>query len=640
MPTRKLVVTSPPVESLLAAGKESSFWPKDILDNPEVVAQSETRRKLSAKLDDLFRWMPKPTTEITKAVDFGEIALEIAGEVYELLADFLEADQSHKRLILYLPFEFLPDKSWLMSSDKLADSARRFTEIYLKCWRELLKEIDVRANFSDGDILEPEISPGGQSMVCKAAHLIPKLAQKGLISVESVFNILTGDGSGVLKNSVIDALPVLADMSLVSPEELKRIMDLCDLYLYKTEKKKIVRESGKEKGKILLEKLVSDLDFETKKIDMREALDFSRGIPKLRVAWERQERENALIEKYAERISEMLVSGFLSSDDTRAFLARASDKVVRLSVINGVRKSAETIAEYDSEKAGQLFLAHEKCMRNLWLKNAPGTRDALISSFSRLANLGVVDFSYTERFGIRLSRLDAQISKGEDIIGNEIRDLKPGVDFIATDPEVSRAVYPAVIFFGSRLKGYAKNSADLDVAVFIKPGVSKARRPEIRQALSRAFSHKKIDGKIVEFWLAEEKDGLRVLDFPDADVFLADSTWIHLLFAGVWLGKKDAIRELYSRLLPGFIYSEGKKFNGRDAKSVWLGEMEREVLQYRLMHKGYRRLYPEYGGIKTEHARGLDPQSSFWDSGYRRIAAKLFISRVYLPRLKERAENK
>ncbi|MDO8526698.1 MAG: nucleotidyltransferase domain-containing protein, partial [Deltaproteobacteria bacterium] len=381
--------------------------------------------------------------------------------------------------------------------------------------------------------------------------------------------------------------------------------------------------------------LPTDAEFELKKIEMRSALDQSRGIPKLRVAWEKQEKENALVEKYANKIAAMLVEGLLTTKDTCNFLKSKSDKLTCLAIVNGVRKAIEMIAKDNLKKAREIFLAHEDDVQSLWLKDLPEMRDTITSMFSRLTNLGVIERVCLEKLGIHLPKLDSMVSNSKDLIVTEIQDLAPIINSMATNTDISKLIYPVAILFGSRLKGYAKRNADLDVAVFIKPDVPRNKRPEIQRILSRVFSNKKIDGKIVEFWLTEENSKLQIIDFTDADVSLADSTWIHLLFASVWFGKDDAIRELYTKLLPGFIYSTGKKFEDYDARDLWLDEMEREVLQYRLMHKGYKRLFPEEGGIRTEHAKGMDPQSSFWDSGYRRLATKLFITRVFLPQLKE-----
>ena len=170
--------------------------------------------------------------------------------------------------------------------------------------------------------------------------------------------------------------------------------------------------------------------------------------------------------------------------------------------------------------------------------------------------------------------------------------------------------------------------------MFIRPGISLKERGEVQQILAQIFSSEKIGGKVVEFWLEATGNELLIRDFPNPDVFLADSTWVHLLFCSVWLGTTDALKELYAKLLPGFLYSTGKTFMERDIRTLSLEEIEREVLQYRLMHKGYRRFFPPQGGINYSGAERLDPTSCFWDSGYRRLATKLFVSRVFLPQLK------
>lgn len=620
MEGQQLITVPPAIELLLAISTENSLWPEELQDNPKIIAQAKMRRNLFEKLDKLFKQIPQATTEITQAIDLGKTDPKTVTEIYELLTDFLDADPYHKRLVLYLPLELLPNKTWQPLSNKLVKSINRFVGSYMMCWHELLKVNDVRANFIDGNILESELSPNGQSMVCKAAHLIPKLAQKGLISATEVQDLLNNCQNEILKESIVNTLPFLADMSFI--------------YYGQTDKQKNMKGEVGENATDWLIKLPDNAEFELKKIEMRAALDLSRGIPKPRVAWERQERENVLIEKYADIIVAMLVKGSLITEDTRIFLLSTSDKIPCLAVINGIRKTIELVARDNLKKAKDIFLSHKDNIKHLWLQDVPETRDALTSMFSRLANLGVTDAAYTRKeFGIKLPQLDAPTLNSD--IEAEIRELEPAIKSVATNRQISKLIYPVVLFFGSRLKGYAKRNADLDIAVFVRPGVPKNKHPEIRQMLSRIFSNKKIDGKIVQFWLEKEHDKLKIKDFPDADVALADSTWIHLLFAGVWLGEESAIHELYAKLLPRFIYSKGITFEDHDARSIWLDEMEREVLQYRLMHKGYKRLYPEQGGIHDKHADGLDWQSSFWDSGYRRLATKLFITRVFLPQLED-----
>ena len=91
---------------------------------------------------------------------------------------------------------------------------------------------------------------------------------------------------------------------------------------------------------------------------------------------------------------------------------------------------------------------------------------------------------------------------------------------------------------------------------------------------------------------------------------------------------------MYEKLLPGFLYSQDKKIKDTDARKIWMRELERDTLLYRLLHKGYARLNTEQGGITTRNGNDIDQNSMFWDSGYRRLATKLFITKVFLPILK------
>ncbi len=612
------IIVPPATKSLLTTDNHDSLWPAEIRSNPTIIAQAKMRRNLFVKLDMIFKQIPCPTMEMSKAIDSGKVAWQTAAEAYKLLTDFLQADPDHHRLILYLPFELLPSKTWQPASTVLALAIKRFTACYFQCWHNLLKEYDVRANFSDGNILEPELSPHGQIMVCKAAHLIPQLVQRGLISTESILNIMNLTPSKILRNSIADVLPVLEGRK----EEVRPI-------------------PAQENDADWLARFKTEAEFELQKIKMREALDRSRGRPQPRIAWERQEKEKALIEKYADEVAAGINKDLLFAKTINDFLASGLDKIPTLSVINGIRKAIEFTFQNTPDKAQEIFSSFEEKISQLWLQDLPDTKDELISMLSRLENLGLIKAGYLlEKFNFSPPQLDSLALEAEEILKEEIRDLAPKLELLVTDADISKFIYPVVIFFGSRLKGYAKLNADLDAAVFIRPHTPKSKRPKIKRILSKMFSHPKIDKKVVEFWLTEKDGQLQIQDLPETDVQLADKTWAHILFAGIWLGEKNAIEELYGKLLPGFLYSQRNKFEDRNARSLWLEEMEREVLQYRLMHKGYKRYYPEQDGPHQQYPLALDPQSSFWDSGYRRLAAKLFISKVFLPQLEKKTKNK
>src|SRR3989344_1683252 len=113
-----------PVESFFNPVLAAEVWPKSIVNNEVLMRQVRQRKKLIECLE---------TRQMA--------------ELYESLSDLLD-DRDYRRLILYLPFEFLPK------------APERFRRAYMKAWRSLLSAHDVRANFVDGDVLEEEQRTG------------------------------------------------------------------------------------------------------------------------------------------------------------------------------------------------------------------------------------------------------------------------------------------------------------------------------------------------------------------------------------------------------------------------------------------------------------------------------------------------
>ena len=296
----------------------------------------------------------------------------------------------------------------------------------------------------------------------------------------------------------------------------------------------------------------------------------------------------------------------------------------RLSMVRALGLLGEGFSTSNPEKATQVWqslrLAYPQGLA------IPELQDELIGLMSRWLTLGIVRPEDIKNLGIVLPKLDATFEL-EGLLADDVRAYAPVVASLAQDPNLSKLLYPAAIFFGSRFKGYAKSDADLDAAVFVRPGVAEKDRLRVRAAVSKAFKQGSVDGKVVEFWLEEYEGKFRVKDLANPDAFVADSTWVHLLFAGAWLGQRSAVEELHKQLLASFFSSDSK------FRTTCLSEMEREVLQYRLMHKGYRRFHPVIGGLKFSGTELLDVQSTFWDSGYRRLATRLFIARIFLPEL-------
>ncbi|MDO8496696.1 MAG: hypothetical protein Q7S43_04595 [bacterium] len=428
---------------------------------------------------------------------------ELHNELYSFLLD-----EENIRIILYLPFDLLPSPG------------TPFADIYLKAWKRLLtsNENDLRTNFVDGDVLEPEL--GENPRVRKAAHLIPELVKNGLVTISEVIDIYLYrcDDDKILHESIKDVLPVLTDLGLMDQDLVK------------------ARPRPKKEPWPI-------------KIPAREA-------------WESQERKNQEIRATLETMFRTWSGNFL-------------------------------------ELFGQLW-------KNLEF------RDELAQILYHKIYLGTAIDSDLEKFNLEKPNLESPSIKGSE------KKLEDVVEKIKNNKDLSRILYPIVIAFGSRIKGYGKLSADLDIAVFIRPNISWDERSKIYKEL----------GKVTEFWLEKQGDNLVIRDVPFEENNIAEKDWIHILLQGIWFGDNKQIIRLQEGLLPRYLNSKDKL-----ERTVWLRQLELEALQYRLMHKGYARFYPIRSSIQTEHSYLIDSDSAFWDPGYRRLATKLFISRVFLPQL-------
>jgi hypothetical protein len=320
-----------------------------------------------------------------------------------------------------------------------------------------------------------------------------------------------------------------------------------------------------------------------------------------RQEWERRQRAEQAERQRAQEIA----AGILRRGSVAEGLCNLLEGGAGALEVQATRIVLERLASEDLSRARAAYPACAPLLEALW-RSAP---DALVSLWSRLEAMGAIEDPPWGRLGLSRPRLDGTCFGDPHLHELVARQLGPLLD--------SPRLYPAGIFFGSRLKGYAASDADLDLAVFVRPGVTAAPR---------------LPPKTVEVWLDEHGDELRVRDFPAPQATQAGSDWVHVLFGGAWYGDRATIEMLHARLLAPYLRSRQVAPDGRPARALWLEELERDVLQYRLLHRGYARLQPRRGGLPaTPSTARLDPASTFWDEGYRRLATLLYLERVFLP---------
>ncbi len=613
-------VTPPPIETIIEP--EILSWPDYISDNPKFIEQVKDRQRLIYILNIITSKIDKPNISIDEAFSDDKLSENEITELYKSLSHLLD-DLDYKRALLYIPFEFIPGIK-ILSNTNLYNSAKKFLDSYMNAWYSMLNIHDVRANFIDGDVLEIEKRTGDLPRVVKVAHLIPKLIEKKMLKIEDVLKLLDETTDQVLQQSIIDTIPVLYDLNLINIEQISTLKSLNPTEIFNeiTSYKK----NQKQRLNISLESLEEKIQLEFNNIDTKEYHD----VTEKRTEWLKEQDKNKIIESLSDQISLDIIENKLEIiDENFSEFKTLTQKVL----IEGVRKAIEIKTEDDMVMAKNIYIKYKPILHLLWKKNTYEIRSDLLKLFRRLYWLKIVDPVEISDLDITTPDLSESFSKNIKSIESETEKIKSIINTIKTNQTLSRFVYPVVIIYGSKIKGYGSENSDVDVAIIIKPNTPISKQEEIEKEIETLFENKQIKGVIPEFWLDDMGEYFTIHNFSNHNTIFGEKWWTYVLFGGLWEGDESAILELRNKLLAPYFRETDEIIHGHNARELYLEELERDTLQYRLMHKGYERFYPSFNPIKKLHSHRIDGESAFWDSGYRRMAIKLFASRVFLPKI-------
>lgn len=592
------VVEQPPfAESFYDARYIAKMWPEVVARDPGFIAQIQSRAEISRHIAGTVDSLPGPTTTIEDGIEQGYLTDLQAAQLYEYLGSLVN-DEDYQRLILYLPFELLPDSTWEPNDERLKLAVKGFTESYVKAWSNLLNVHDVRANFIDGDVLEVEQRISDLPRVVKAAHLIPELVEKGILDTQEIFNLIRNYEDPVLVGSILDTVGLLLGKKLITNEQAA-VMRECGHY----------SSAGETAARATAEP--------TEK----------------RIAWLRYQEAQKAIAESANEISESILAGSLPAESFADALSAEADNQTIQIIITAVQNAIESMAANDYEAALKLYDEFKETLVALIQTPSQEIKDLLFKTFRRLHRLGIVPLEQLETLGVQLPTLSGKLSENLKLIPGEIENIKQICASIEANTELAAIIYPVVLVYGSRLKGYGEQSADVDLAVFVKPGTREEDRPRLRELINETFYKSGKPEIVTEFWLGEKNDGFEVLNCEVYDPLQAEKHWSHVLFGASWIGREDAVTEMQRKVLLPYLHDNGEQIYGHDARSLYLEELERDILQYRLVQKGYERHYPT-NSTDAAHANSADKQSTFWDPGFRRLATKLFVDKVFLPKIK------
>ncbi len=607
----------PAIESLTNPKLAAEIWPTSISQNPEFLKQVQEQSAAIESYKQLVQAVPVGKNVMDSFAD-GEISEIALAETFTRIAQYMDKEPGYGRLALYMPFELIPSKDSNVESPLVAKAAQSFSESYRRAWESQLTAYDVRANFVDGNILEPELRTEDHPRVVKATHLIPGLVEHGHMSFQEAVQYAEKSDDILVKQGIIDSFKVMLDMGNISEAEIDLLRDSRDIHLngsyHELTAQTFETDSNESMDPVKTIELLEILSTKIHEIDQRE----DAGTTVARDAWlKKQAFEKAILEA-ASTVSQNLLNGSSLPD------AASLDVDSLVACVEAL-----TIATSDNP---DLFEQNKDWVTSATeLSKTAETYDALSKLYSHLHSQGIVSKQVLDQAGINVPNLNGDFSKNLESIAPFLAEVESMSEQIKNDPYLGQHVYPATLVFGSQLKGYGRSEADADVAVFIKPGTPREEKERLEESLKNVFSHEKIDGKAVQFWLDQNENGLSVHDWENPTISDGSSSWAHVLLGSAWKGDRESIKTLYHDLLPNYLQSPEAELDGKPTKDRWLEEIERDAVQYRLLHKGFERYYPIKSPMDTKHGDAIDGHAAFYDPQYRRLASEIFLKRVFLP---------
>lgn len=615
---RTIVVVSAR-EALQDADTATATWSDISETSPDFKQQIIERAQQRTAIQQILDVLPA-TTPIDVAMTDGNITIGQAEAAYIALSELL-TDADYERLVLYLPFELLPSPSWQPHNDYLLQEIEKFKSAYMRAWQHLLNIEDVRANFVDGDVLETHLRVADVPRVVKAAHLIPALVKHGMLSADEIIDLCLGIDDSVLKQSIAESLLVLADMGSVSADALQR----CGItYKPLVETRATLEEAATPAASIaveyqkMLKLLATPLDLE---------------VTENRKLWLERKRFDDSVSALGQQIGIVLTQNALQRDELVSALPFLTDNVAAHVYLESVRQALEQLCIKKRGSDEGLFMQYASDIQALLQSNDPSVVERAKRCLRHANKLGYITNQSLTQLGITTPNLAGSAADNLALMPEVVDAVADMTQQIAADPGLSAFMLPVVSLGGSRLKGYGEQTSDIDLCIFIKPGVPYTAREEMRSIIRDFFASHGMDEHPIEFWLDDADESLSIRDFAADDQLAGGSEWTHILFDTVLIGDEEDTNALIQRLLPIYFKKPELDTFGRSPRTHYLERLEQDLLLYRLLHKGYERHFPRVNCIDVPHANAVDGEGIFWDAGYRKTATSLFVNRVFLPKI-------
>jgi predicted nucleotidyltransferase len=537
--------------------------------------EGEERMDLCKKIKNLFDKVPDVNMDFDDVFEKELINSEDLIDIYNGLGKFIEEDiENNSRIILYLPSQLLPDMGKEIDNENLKKSRENFSEVYKKSWIRLLFVEDWRADFVDGDILEPGL--GKPVPIRKAAHLLPDILEKKIISSDEIKTLIEVCDDENLKINLTEGLIVAVDKKLINFD--------------------------------FDENLVNKL-LELKKPKIDENFIVSRA----RFRWDNQIQKEKEIDEKSEIICQKIIDG-----------------EINFSEINDV---TEIVAIFKASKKISLTEKYLPLIYNCWTKDKNIFGNSIKSGLSHWKKMNIISDEVLEKFGIKLPNFnEPMLIDTKEIVKKDFGIFREAVEKIKEDNGLMKYIYPTFLVFGSRVKGYAGVDADMDAVVLFRPKTPFKKREEILERLNQKIPALKNVEKILEYWI-DKKDEQFGFKTPEQNGKIIGAQEIHIFLNGIWISANNEFRKINEDIKNKYLNLDRFEEQKEEIRTGFLRQLENDNIQYRLMHKGWKYFNPSKKNQGTSHSELIDWKSDFWDPGYRRVATKLFLSKVFLPDL-------
>ena len=563
----------PPINEVFASPADALQRFPELFANEATMTALEHRRSQVEHITTALDQLGHPPVEVEEALATGAISKQAADHMWQSLADMF-AEPENARLTLYLPFEVMPSQAAL--DQGLSDDASRFQTSYLNAWARMLNVHDVRANFVDGDVIELDKRNSDPERVVKAAHLIPELLQKGWLEMDQIEELREATMDEVLNESIADALTATDLQPEISSESIYDLLQ-------------------------------------------RPREPSPPDTTPRREEWLQAAHEETLVAGAATIVARELGDAEDRVHQASLLLEGAQTDLEQRATIKGLTLALPSVL---SHKEARLILARLPEPSSAMASNMATDEHATLLRHCHA--LGVITEEELNNFGLITTQLTGNTSRNLEVLDADTAKARRIAHFIETDSRASISLVPVVLMGGSRLKGYGEQHSDVDLSLFVRPNQDPL---VVEELISELADSTNVDDDMILYWLGGSDGTNEVVEPPNTGAHSADRYWSHCVFNDAWVGSSDEVVKLQSMLLMS--YAKNHTLAERADRDFYLQAIERDLLQYRLLHKGYERHYP----TTKKTAESIDGNSAYWDSGYRAVATKLFIDKVYIPQL-------